>query len=675
MNHMIPALLAALALAGVVAGCGRSAEAPRHSGVAVALMDTTVRPQDDFYRYANGGWVDQTEIPADLPTIGSFVELFLESERNRHAILEELAARRDASDIERKLGDFYATFMDSAAIETAGIEPLRAELAAIAAIGSKEDLAAHFGRSMRHGVQSPAAVFIDGDFDDSRKTMLYMVQSGLGLPNRDNFLKNDANLVALRGGYEAYIAKLFDLAGIPDGARRAPGILALETRIARSHWPPEEAQDVTKTHNRYAVADLAALAPGLDWPKVFTGAGVPDLGELNVNNPSYLTGLGQLVRDVPLDTWKDYATFKLIHAAAPLLSTPFTDANFEFNRMVAGTRAQPARWKRGTRLVEGMMGMAVGEIYVQRHFPPEAKARMDALVVNLQGAMKENIDELEWMGPETRAKAQEKLARFTPQIGYPSKWIDYSTLEIVRGDLIGNVRRANAFEFQRQMDKLGQPVDPEEWGMTPQTVNAYYDPPLNKIVFPAAILQPPFFDMTADDAANYGAIGGVIGHEISHGFDDQGRKYDGDGNLRDWWTAADDSAFKVRADMLVAQYDRYEPLEGLNVNGRLTLGENIGDLSGLTIAYRAYRMSLNGKEPPVIDGLTGDQRFFLGWATIWRGKMTDQIMRMIVLTNPHAPNVYRVNGVVANMPEFYAAFDVQPGDPLYMEPEERVKLW
>jgi predicted metalloendopeptidase len=672
---MLSALLAALAFAGTLAGCGQRAQAPRHSGIAVALVDTTVRPQEDFYRHVNGGWLDQTEIPADLPTIGSFTELFLESERNRHAILEELAQKRDASPIERKLGDFYSTFMDSAAIEAAGGTPLREMLDAIAAIGSKDELLAHFGGSMRMGVQSPAAMFIDGDFDDSKRSMLYMVQSGLGLPNRDYFIKNEPNLVALRGQYEAYIAKLFDLAGIERGARRAKAVLALETRIAQAHWRIEDAQDVTKTHNRYAVADLGKLAGGVTWAKLFQGAGLENLTELNVNNPSYLTGMAELVKDVPLDTWKDYATFKLVHAAAPLLSTPFTSANFEFNRAVAGTRAQPERWKRGTRLTEGMMGMALGEIYVQRHFPPEAKARMDELVANVQAAMKENIDELDWMGPETRQRAQEKLAKFTPQIGYPSKWIDYGTLEIVRGDLVGNVRRANEFEFQRQMNKLGVPVDPEEWGMTPQTVNAYYDPPLNKIVFPAAILQPPFFDMSADDAANYGAIGGVIGHEISHGFDDQGRKYDGDGNLKDWWTADDDSAFNERADMLVAQYDQFTPLEGLNVNGRLTLGENIGDLSGLTIAYRAYRMSLNGKEAPVIDGLTGDQRFFMGWATIWRSKMTDQLMRMVVLSNPHAPNMYRVNGVVRNMPEFYAAFGVEPGDALYLEPEQRVKLW
>jgi predicted metalloendopeptidase len=675
MKRLAPLALIALALGGSLAGCGDRAQAPRPSGLSVANMDSTVRPQDDFFRYANGGWFERTEIPADLPTIGSFVELFLESERKRHAILEELAQKKDLSPIEQKLGDFYATFMDSAAIEAKGIEPLQEEMTRIAAIGSKADLLEHFGRCWRMGVQTPAAVFVDGDFDDSKKAMLFMVQSGLGLPNRDYFLKNDPNLVAVRGQYEAYIAKLFGLAGVTDGARRARGIIALETGIAKAHWPVEDVRDASKTHNRYAVADLKTLSGDLDWTKVFGSAGIEGLTELNVNEPSYLTGLGGLVDRTSLEVWKDYATFKLLHASAPLLSAPFTDANFEFTRVVAGTRAQPERWKRGTRMVEGMMGMALGEIYVQRHFPPEAKARMDELVANVQAAMKDNIDDLAWMSPATRVRAQEKLAKFTPQIGYPKNWIDYGTLEIERGNLVGNVRRANAFEFQRQMNKLGVPVDPDEWGLTPQSVNAYYDPPLNKIVFPAAILQPPFFDMNADDAVNYGAIGGVIGHEISHGFDDQGRKYDGDGNLKDWWTAADDSAFNERADMLVAQFGGYSPLEGMNVNGRLTLGENIGDLSGLTIAYGAYRKSLGGKEAPVIDGLTGDQRFFLGWATIWRTKMTDQLLRMVLLSNPHSPGEYRVNGIVKNMREFYAAFGVQPGDPLYLDEAQRVKLW
>ncbi len=674
MNRMQFGFLAALALAGTLAGCGAQPKPPR-SGIEVALMDTTVRAQDDFYRYVNGGWLDKTEIPADLPTIGSFIDLFLESERKRHDILEELAVKKDRSADEQKLGDLYATFMDSAAVESAGIAPLQPELDAIAALQSKDDLLAWFGKCWRNGIQSPTGVFIDGDFEDSKQNMLYMVQSGIGLPNRDYFLKNDPQLVAVRGQYQAYIAKLFDLAGVPDGERRAKNVVALETGIAKAQWPAEETREESKTHNRYRVADLNKLSADVDWTRLFHGAGLDDLTELNVNEPSYLTGMGTLVRTTPLDTWKDYAAFKLIHATAPLLSSPFTDANFQFTRLIAGTRAQPERWKRGTRFVEGMMGMALGRIYVERNFPPEAKARMDQLVANVEAAMKDNIQELAWMGPETREKAEEKLAKFTPQIGYPKKWIDYTTLEIEPGDLVGDARRANAFEFQRQMNKLGQPVDPDEWGMTPQTVNAYYDPPLNKIVFPAAILQPPFFDMTADDAVNYGAIGAVIGHEISHGFDDQGRKYDGDGNLKDWWTARDDSAFTQRADQLVEQFDAYEALPGLHVNGRLTLGENIGDLSGLTIAHRAYEKSLNGKESPLIDGLTGDQRFFMGWATIWRSKMTDQLTRAVVLSNPHAPDRFRVNGVMRNMPEFYTAFNVEPGDSLYLPPEQRVKIW
>jgi predicted metalloendopeptidase len=675
MKRLLPVALVALAMLAAVTGCGKKAEAPVRSGISVANMDTTVRPQDDFFAYANGGWLASTEIPSDLPTIGSFVELFLESERKRHAILEELAAQTDLTDTEKKLGDLYSSFMDSSAIEAAGVSPLAEELARIEAIASPSDLLAHFGRNARIGIQSVAGFFIDGDFDDSKTTMLYMGQSGIGLPNRDYYLKDDARLASVREQYEAYIGKQFGLAGVEGGAAKASAILALETKIARAQWKLEDAQDVSKTHNRYAVADLGKLSKRIEWARLFEGAGIGDITELNVSHPSFFTGLGDLVAGTDLATWKDYARFKLIHASAGVLPQAFVDAQFEFNRAVLGTRALPERWKRGTRLVDNNMGMAMGEIYVKRHFPPEAKARMDQLVANLQAAMKDNIEELEWMGPETRAKAQDKLAKFVPQIGYPSKWIDFATLEIRRDDVFGNVRRASAFEFQRQLNKLGKPADLEDWGLTPQTVNAYYDPPLNKIVFPAAILQPPFFDMAADDAMNYGAIGGVIGHEISHGFDDDGRKYDGDGNLKDWWTAEDDKAFTERADMLVAQYAEYEPQPGIKVNGRLTLGENIGDLSGLTIAYRAYQKSLNGAEAPVIDGLTGDQRFFLGWATIWRNKMTDEIMRMIVLSDPHSPGMYRVNGVVANMPEFYEAFDVKSGDALYMEPEKRVKLW
>jgi putative endopeptidase len=666
-------LLGSFALAG---GCGGARQsAPLQSGVVPANMDTTVRPQDDFYRYANGGWIDHTDIPPDLPTIGSFVELFIKSENQRHEILEELASKTDVSETEKKLADFYASFMDSARIESAGAAPLEDELARIAAIQSKGDLLALFGRNWRLGVQSPLNVGVDGDFEDSRQELLYIGQSGIGLPNRDYFLKDDPRLLEVRRQYEAHIARMFELAGIGGGKDRAHRIIALETSIARAQWPLQDAQDVTKTHNKYAVADLSKLGAGLEWGRLFEGAGIKDLDHVNVSEPTYCGGLAKLVRDTDLGTWKDYASFKLINASAPLLSTPFVDAAFEFNRVVAGVRSQPERWKRGTRLVEGGMGMALGKIYVDRYFPPTSKARMDQLVANVLEAMKENIDELEWMGPETRAKAQAKLASFTPQIGYPKEWRDYGALEIKRDDVLGNARRANEFEFNRNLNKLGKPVDRDEWGMTPQTINAYYDPPLNKIVFPAAILQPPFFDPSVDDAFNYGAIGAVIGHEISHGFDDDGRKYDGDGNLKDWWTPEDDAAFNKRADMLVEQFDQFTPQEGLHVNGRLTLGENIGDLSGMTIAYRAYKKSLGGKEAPVLGGLTGDQRFFMGWATIWRSKMTDQLMRLVVLSNEHAPSMYRVNGTVSNMPEFYQAFNVKPGDRLYRAPEDRVKLW
>jgi predicted metalloendopeptidase len=649
-----------------------------HAGVSLADADTTVRPQDDFFQYVNGGWIRKTEIPADLPVTGSFVELFQSSERQRHAILEELAVNHDLGPGTpgRKLGDFYASFMDSARIESAGAAPLADEIGRIQAIQSKDELLAAFGRNGRLGLPSPIAVRVDGDFQDARQSLLYLNQAGIGLPNRDYFLRDDPKLAEVRKAYAGYMERLFDLAGIPGGAAKARGIVALETRLARAQWPLADAQDVSKTSNKYAVADLGKVSKRIAWDQYFEGAGMTRPEHVNVSEPSYFTGMADLIDDVDLQTWKDYATFKLINASAPLLSTPFVDAAFDFNgRVLAGLKAQPERWKRGTRMVEGGMGMALGRIYVDRHFPPAAKQRVDLLVTNVLAAMKESIDSLAWMGAETRGRAQEKLAKFKPYIGYPDKWIDYATLEIRRDDPVGNVRRANAFEFQRQINKLGKPVDRDEWGMTPQTVNAYYDPPLNKIVFPAAILQPPFFDMGADDAVNYGAIGAVIGHEVSHGFDDDGRKYDGDGNLKDWWTKDDDQAFTKRADQLVAQYDAFTPLEGLHVNGQLTLGENIGDLSGLSIAYRAYHKSLGGKPAPVIDGLTGDQRFFMGFAQIWRNKMRDEYMRLVVLSNEHSPGKYRVNGVLANMPEFYGTFGVKPGDGLYLAPERRVKIW
>lgn len=670
--------LAAVAIAaGALAGCGTK-EAPRTSGVDTANFDPSVSPADDFYRYVNGTWLDTVEIPPDFPTIGSFLSLHIDSENERHAILDGLAARTDLPEgsAERKVADFYATFMDSAAIEARGTEPIREELARIDAVASKQELLQAFGRNWQRGIAAPIAPYRDADFDDATKYLLTFTQSGLGLPDRNYYLRDEESLAHVRDEYRKYLARLFDLAGIADGARHAETVFALEQRMAEAQWPLEDVQDVDKVSNRYAVAQLSTISPRIEWTAMLDAAGLAGVQQVCIAQPDYFSAFADLVADTDLATWKTWLTAKLLADSAPNLGSAFVDASFEFNgRVLSGSNELPPRWKRGVRQVEGALGEAIGRIWVERHFPPEAKARMQELVANLMSAMQEKIDGLEWMGPETKARAHEKLAAFRPYVGYPDEWIDYAKLEVVRGDHVGNAWRAAEFEFRRQMDKLDEPVDRDEWGMTPQTVNAYYNPNLNKIVFPAAILRPPFFDMAADDAVNYGGIGVVIGHEISHGFDDQGRKFDGAGNKRDWWTEADNTAFMQRADALAAQYDQYVAIDSLRVNGRLTLGEDIGDLSGMAIAYRAYKNSLGGKPAPVIDGLTGEQRFFMGWAQVWREKSEPEYTRMIVLSDEHPPGRFRVNGVVCNMPEFYEAFGVKPGDGHWREPGDRVAIW
>ncbi|MGH8496219.1 MAG: M13 family metallopeptidase [Gammaproteobacteria bacterium] len=654
-----------------------AAAQPPVSGIDTGGFDTAIQPADDFHEYVNGGWLESTPIPADRSSYGVGAVLVEQAEAHQRAILEEAGAGAgEPGSEQRKIGDFYASFMDEKAVEAAGIESLAPALERIRAISSGDELLAWFADSMHAGWQAPQTLAVFPDLGDSTQYIVYLSQDGLGLPDRDFYLKEGERFDRVRAAYPGYIAKLLELAGIEGGADTAAAIYALEKRMAEAQWPAEDTQNVTKIYNKYAVDDLSQVSEAPAWPDYLGGLGIADQNAVVITEPSYVTALGKLVEEVPLDTWKDYATFKLLDGAAPYLSAPFVDAQFEFDgRIVAGLEEQPPRWKRGVRLLNAAMGEAVGKVYVERHFPPEAKVRMDELVRNLLAAFRTGIDELEWMSDETKARAKDKLAKFTPKIGYPDEWRDYSKLAVEPGDLIGNVTRASAFEYQRNVDKLGEPIDRNEWGMTPQTVNAYYDPTKNEIVFPAAILQPPFFDLAADDAVNYGAIGAVIGHEISHGFDDQGSKFDGDGNMTDWWQEADRMAFDARGDELVEQYDDYEPLPGLNINGRLTLGENIGDLSGLAVAYRAYQISLGGEEAPVIDGMTGDQRFFLGFGQTWRSKMRDEVLTQLLVSNPHSPPKYRVNGIVRNFDPWYAAFDVQEGDALYLPPEERVAVW
>jgi putative endopeptidase len=645
-------------------------------GVDTQGMDKSVRPGENFGDFVNGNWSRNTEIPADRSSWGGFGILRDLSDQRTRAIIEEAAKSGGAPGSNaRKVGDYYASFMDEAAIEAKGTAPLKPLFAKIDAIRTPTDLARAFGEAGRMDITAPIGAGVEQDLKDNSRYTVYVGQGGLGLPDRDYYLDDkNPKFVEARAKYREHIAAMLRLAGIGDPEARAARIYDLEKKIATAHWNRVEQRQIEKLYNPMTRAQLASNMPGFDWGAYLEAAGLGSQAQVVVAHPSALAGAAKLVQSEPMQAWKDYLTYHTISAAAPLLPKAFVDQNFAFNgKVLQGTPQLKDRWKRGVDLVGGGMGEAVGQLYVAKHFPPEAKAKADELVRNLIAAMDKRLTGLEWMAPETKAKARAKLAAFTPKIGYPDKWRDYSALQIVPGDAVGNALRARAFEYQRNLDKLGKPVDRGEWGMFPQTVNAYANPLLNEIVFPAAILQPPFFDPNADDAVNYGGIGAVIGHEISHHFDDQGRKFDPQGNLADWWTPADISRFKVYTDKLVTQYGAYEPLPGSKVNGELTLGENIADLAGLTIAYDAYKMSLGGKEAPVIGGYTGDQRFFLGFGQVWRNKYREPFLQQILTTDEHTPGHFRPN-VVRNFDPWYAAFDVKDG-ALYLPPEQRIKIW
>jgi predicted metalloendopeptidase len=650
--------------------------ATRPSGVLLGNFDPTVRPQDDLYRFVNGTWLAKTEIPADKSNYGAFTALQDGVEVNLKAIAEDAArAGAPAGTDQQLVGDFYASFMDEAQIEGQGLKPLEPELARVAAIGERKALLDYLGRAQLLGILNPIALAI---LPDAKRPDVYTVwvdQSGLGMPDRDYYLSDEARFKEIRGKYEEHIARVLALAGRKDAKAVAARVLAFETRLAKASWAPVDLRDVDKVYNPFDVAGAGKATPGIDWSGWLAAVGIAN-DQLIVGQPSYFVELGKALGGAPLATWKDYLSLRVIDAFSPYLSNAFVQEHFDFyGRTLTGTPELKPRWKRGLAETEAAMGDLLGKVYVARHFPPEAKHRMDELVANLLKAYAVSIDELDWMGPDTRREAHDKLANFTVKIGYPEKWKEYPGLGIRRDDLAGNVLRAREVNAKREFAKLGKPIDRTEWYMTPQTVNAYYNPLGNEIVFPAAILQPPFFDMNADDAVNYGGIGAVIGHEISHGFDDQGRKFDGKGVLRDWWTADDNTRFQARANQLVAQYSAFSPLEGMNVNGQLTLGENIGDLSGLAIAYKAYRLAQGGQPAPVIDGYAGDQRFFIGWAQVWARKYREDELRKRLLTDPHSPAEYRCNGIVRNMPAFAAAFGVKAGDGLYLPPEQVVRIW
>jgi putative endopeptidase len=650
------------------------------SGIDLNALDPDTRPQDDLYRHVNGKWIDSYEIPADRAMDGSFRALHDQAEEQVRDIITD-AASSSADGVAAKIGAVYASFMDVDAVEAAGTRPLRLDLAPVEAATTQAELTGALGALQRTGAGGAIGFWVDNDAKDPERYVVYLNQAGLGLPDESYY--RDEQYAAILTAYQPHVARMLALAGVADSDDAAARVVALETKIAAVHWDVVKDRDADLTYNPTTLTTLAQEAPGFDWHAWALTLGAPagSLDQVVVREPSFASGFAALWQSEPLDDWKAWLTYHVISDRAPYLTQEIVEANFDFyGRTLTGAQELRDRWKRGVSLVQGVLGEAVGEVYVERHFPPTHKARMDELVANLVAAYRESVSALDWMGPETREKALAKLDAFTPKIGYPVKWRDYGTLEVTPDDLVGNVRRASAFEQDRELNKIGKPLDRDEWFMTPQTVNAYYNPGMNEIVFPAAILQPPFFDAEADDAVNYGGIGAVIGHEIGHGFDDQGSKYDGAGRLEDWWTAEDRAEFEKRTKALIDQYDAYSPaqLDGSHrVNGALTIGENIGDLGGLSIALTAYRIAL-GKpldEAPVIDGFTGVQRVMLGWSQVWNAKGRDEEIVRRLATDPHAPNEFRCNGVVRNIDEFYSAYDVQPGDALYLEPDQRVRIW
>lgn len=647
------------------------------SGLDLDNMDSSIAPGDDFYHFVNGAWLSNTQIPADKSNHGAFTVLADVAEENLRTIIEEAAAADAAIGSDsQKVGDFYQSFMNESLIERLDSNPLAGSLAEIAAVEDKATMIQVMSAMNYIGVQMPFSFYIDVDERQTDQYVPNVFQSGLGLPDRDWYLQSDNDTYqTARQAYSNYINTVMSEAGFSNGANIADSVLQIENRLAQAHWDRVRNRQRELTYNKLSLEELQALSPAIDWAAAMQALGM-FTNEFVISQPSFFEELSTIWSDVALEQWKNYTSFKLVNAYASFLSQEFVDAEFEFEGgVLSGLEENRPRWKRGVDAVDGALGEMVGKLYVDRYFQDAAKQRMDELIENLRGAFRVGIDELEWMTDATKVEAQNKLASFTTKIGYPDEWKDYSGLEVDENDLVGNVMRSRRIEHQREVGKLGQPIDRGEWFMTPHTVNAYYNPNMNEVVFPAAILQPPFFNVAADDAVNYGGIGAVIGHEFSHGFDDQGRKSDGSGMLRDWWTEADAAAFSERANALVAQYNQFEVLPNKFLNGEFTLGENIGDLSGLAVAYKAYQLSLNGEEAPVIDGYSRDQRFFMGWAQVWRRLYRDENLEVRITTDPHSHSEARTNGIVRNIDAWYEAFDIQAGDTMYLPPEERVKIW
>ena len=680
LNMLVRLSLAVSIALATEAALAQASSTP--TGIDLANVDKAIAPKDDFYRHVNGKWLDSFKLPADKARFGSFDELEERTELRLRGIVETAAQDGNATGGAKKIGDLFSSFMDEARIETNGLKPLAADFARVDAIKTKADVAQLIGAlSQEIGAEEtslPLVMVIHQDNRDSTRYVVDLQQGGIGMPDRDYYLNTkDARLTKIRASYLAHIERMLALGGDVDAKGAAKNILALETELARAQWTKVELRDPVKGYNKIELVKLSKQIPGFDWNDFLKAAGIDGkIDYLIAGQPSYLQRMANLVGNTPLPVWKQYFRWHLLNSYGSVLNKAIVDENFAFKGTVLyEVPENRPRWKRGVALVESAMGEEVGKLYVAQYFSAQDKARIDELVRNLLEAFRLDIDTLDWMGPKTKLAAQEKLKKIAVKIGYPAKFRDYSALAVDKNDVVANVRNASIFEYRRNLAKLGSPIDRGEWGMTPQLVNAQYNPEMNDITFPAGILQPPFFDPKADDAANYGGIGAVIGHEISHGFDDQGAQYDGDGNLRDWWTRQDHKLFAAKTKALVKQYDAYAPLPGYRVNGALTLGENIADNSGLAIAYKAYRLSLGKNRAPVLEGLSGDQRFFFGWAQVWREKARDNALIAQIKTNPHSPGRFRGNGAVVNQPPFYPAFDVKAGDKMFLPPGQRVLMW
>jgi predicted metalloendopeptidase len=652
-------------------------------GLDPTTFDTNVRPQDDLYRAVNGTWLDNTQIPGDKSNYGAFSVLQDDAERQIRDIIEEAAeGDHEAGTNAQKVGDFYKSYMDTERVEQLGYAPLQEEIDKILALETHGDLLRHFGYLQQIGVGIPFGFGVTIDAKDSTRYLSAMIQGGTTLPDRDYYLEDDEKYEVAKQEFVRYVDRIFELLEFQD-SQHGETILGIETRLAEAQWPRVKLRDANARYNLYLVSDLEQLGTNIAWPAFFAASGVGEITEINVMTPSFFEAFDKVFQETSLEDWKHYLIFNMIDSYAEALSSDFVDAHFQLHsKTLAGIEEPRERWKKAVGTIAGtgagsfgVLGEVVGELYVERHFPPEHKARMQELVDNLLLAFEQSINDLTWMTDTTRSRAREKLSKINTKIGYPDEWRDYSCLQVEADDLVGNLKRSAGVEYNRMIDRLGKPINRKEWGMTPHTVNAYYNPAMNEIVFPAAILQKPFFNVNSDDAINYGGIGAVIGHEISHAFDDQGSQYDGDGNLQNWWTDEDRASFNALKTKLIEQYADYEPLPGKFVNGELTQGENIADLSGLEIAFKAYKLSLDGETPPEIAGWTGDQRFFLGWSQVWRRKYREAEMVKRLLTDPHSPSRYRANGPVTNIDAFYQAFEVKPGDQLYKPAEERIKIW